>query len=240
MVRHPRSETIRLDKTSPMNPFERGLARYLSPEQLARIQSVTIGVAGAGGLGSNCCLMLVRCGFRRFVVVDCDVVDASNLNRQFFFIHQIGKPKVEALRENLLAINPDLEMEAVQAIVDETNVATLFAGCDVVVEAFDSPECKRLLVEAYLGSGKFLVAASGLAGWGDSDRIATRKVSENFHLVGDLRTVAGPSCPPMAPCVTLTAAKQADLVLTHVLGHIPGLAQGNLPGDHPASTGDNA
>ena len=208
-----------------MNAFERGLARYLTPDQLSRIQGVTIGVAGAGGLGSNCCQMLVRCGFRRFVVVDCDVVDASNLNRQFFFTHQVGIPKVEALRENLLAINPDLRFEAVHATVDETNAATLFAGCDVVVEAFDSPECKRLLVEAYLGSGKFLVAASGLAGWGHSDRIATRRIKDDFYLVGDLRTVAGPACPPMAPCVTIAAAKQADLILTYVLG------------DNPAATG---
>ncbi len=220
-----------------MNAFERGLTRYLSLEQLSRIQGVTIGVAGAGGLGSNCCQMLVRCGFKRFVVADCDVVEASNLNRQFFFAQQIGKPKVEALRENLLAINPDMEMEVTQVMVDETNVAALFAGCDVVVEAFDSPESKRLLVEASLGGGKFLVAASGLAGWGDSDRIATRKISESFYVVGDLHSVCQPSCPPMAPCVTMAAAKQADLILTYVLGRISTISP-DIPGGEPANTGD--
>ena len=217
----------------PLNAFEQGLARYLTAEQLARIQAVTVGVAGAGGLGSNCCQMLVRSGFIRFVVVDFDVVEASNLNRQYFFPHQIGRPKVEALRENLLAINPGLRMEIRQECVDSGNAAALFAGCDVVVEAFDSPQCKRLLVEAYLGSGKFLVAASGLAGWGDSDRIVTRSIKDTFHLVGDLSSTASPQCPPMAPCVTIAAAKQADLILTHVLGPIPcggkGAGQGRAP-----------
>lgn len=232
----------------PLNAFEQGLTRYLTPDQLARIRAVTVGVAGAGGLGSNCCQMLVRCGFVRFVVVDFDVVEASNLNRQFYFAHQIGKPKVEALRENLLAINANVRMDGHPQRVDDENVATLFAGCDVVVEAFDSPQCKRLLVETCLGRGTFLVAASGLAGWGDSDRIVTRSIRDDFHVVGDMHSVSGPACPPMAPCVTIAAAKQADLILAHVLGSISGSdsgsdsgsGPGNLPGVDPGETGGNS
>ena len=204
-----------------MNPFEQGVCRYLGRGELEKLRKVRVGIAGAGGLGSNCAWMLARSGFTDFVVADHDVVDASNLNRQFYFLRQVGMPKVEALRENLLAINPDVAVRAVAAEVTQENVLDIFAGCAVMVEAFDQAPAKRMVVEAFLGAGVFLVAASGLAGCGDSDRIVTRRVKDNFHLVGDMVTQTGPDCPPLAPCVTLAAAKQADLVLSWAIGRKP-------------------
>jgi sulfur carrier protein ThiS adenylyltransferase len=201
-----------------MNGLGQGLCRYLTPDDLARIGRVRVGIAGAGGLGSNCAWMLVRSGFTDLVVADHDVVDASNLNRQFFFARQVGMPKVEALRENLLAINPAANIRAVRVEVTPDNVRTLFADRDVVVEAFDAAHAKRMIVETFLGSGKFLVAASGLAGCGDADRIKTHRMKDDFYMVGDLVTQVSPTCPPLSPCVTIAAAKQADLVLEHALG----------------------
>lgn len=201
-----------------MNQFEQALLRYLSPGQLARIQRVKVGIAGAGGLGSNCAAALVRTGFRRLKIADFDSVEASNLNRQFYFLAQVGRPKVEALRENLALINPAVQVEILPLRVEADNVAALFADCDIVVEAFDRPEYKRLVVETYLGSGKLLVAASGLAGWGDSDAIGVHRIKDTFHLVGDLATGIGPGCPPLAPRVAIAAAKQADVILAHILG----------------------
>lgn len=200
-----------------MNPFRQGLARYLSPEQLARVRATRVGIAGAGGLGSNCAWMLVRSGFEDLVVVDHDVVEPSNLNRQFFFVRQVGLSKVEALRENLLAVNPDASVRAVQALVTPENVRELFADRHVVVEAFDAAAAKKMLVEATLGSGKFLVSASGLSGCGNADSITTRRIRDDFHLVGDLVSEASPQCPPLAPRVTVAAAKQADLILEYAL-----------------------
>ena len=200
-----------------MNPFETGLCRYLGPDELERIRATRVGIAGAGGLGSNCAWMLVRSGFTDFILVDNDVVEASNLNRQFFFSSQVGMPKVQALSENLRAINPDVKIKAMEAFVTPENVSGLFADRDVMVEAFDSAQAKRMIVEAYLGSGKFLVAASGLAGCGDADRIKTHKIKDSFYIVGDLTTQVSPECPPLSPCVTVAAAKQADLVLEFAL-----------------------
>ena len=78
-----------------MNVFEKGLERYLRPQALQKIRSLHIGIGGAGGLGSNCALNLVRCGFSHFTIADFDRVEVSNLNRQFFFLNQVEKPKVE-------------------------------------------------------------------------------------------------------------------------------------------------
>jgi sulfur carrier protein ThiS adenylyltransferase len=203
-----------------MNQLESGLSRYLSAPDLARIRALRVGIAGAGGLGSNCAWMLTRSGFSDFVIVDHDVVEPSNLNRQFFFPRQIGQPKVTALRDNLLDINPDASITAIQAEVTPDNVASLFAECHVVIEAFDQAQAKKMLVEAYMARDVFLVAASGLAGCGNADAIVTQRIRKSFYMVGDFATEAGPQNPPLAPKVTLAAAKQADLVLAFALGRL--------------------
>lgn len=200
-----------------MNEFVKALSNTFGPENLAKIQRTRIGVAGAGGLGSNCAQFLVRSGFCNFTLVDYDRVEFSNLNRQFFFLNQVGKPKVEALQENLLQINPDLNININQVKIESANVARLFTECDVVIEALDHPEYKRLVVETYLNSQKLLVAVSGLAGWGTSEEIKSRKIKERFYLVGDLISGVSKERPPVAPGVAVAAAKQADIVLNYVL-----------------------
>lgn len=199
------------------NIFEDGLRQYFSLEQLAAIRSVRVGIAGAGGLGSNCAAALVRSGFVHLKLCDFDRVEAGNLNRQFYFVDQIGRLKVDALAENLRRINPALRPELFTGRIDAGNVMELFAACDVVVEAFDRAELKRMLVEKLHNSGKLLVAASGLAGWGDSDRMRVRKINDFFYLIGDQMSEAGMSCPPCAPRVGVAASKEADVVLNWAL-----------------------
>lgn len=200
-----------------MNEFLHALSHTFGAENLAKLQKTRIGLAGAGGLGSNCAQFLVRSGFRYFTLVDFDRVEYSNLNRQFFFQSQVGLPKVEALRDNLWQINPDVVVNTLQLKIEPANVGQLFAKCDVVIEALDQPKYKRLVVETYLSTNKLLVAASGLAGWGGSDAIKIRKMKEHFYLVGDLVSEVTAECPPVAPSVVVAAAKQADVVLQYVL-----------------------
>ncbi|MCX7746732.1 MAG: sulfur carrier protein ThiS adenylyltransferase ThiF [Clostridia bacterium] len=200
-----------------MNAFEKALRGYMSEENLKKIQKVKIGLAGAGGLGSNCACNLVRSGFKKLKVIDFDRVEATNLNRQFYFLDQVGLPKVEALRENLQKINPDLEIESIQVKIDESNMGSIFEDCDIVVEAFDKVIYKTMMVERYFSSGKLLVAVSGLAGWGNSDDIAVKKVHSKFYLIGDLMSEVDENKPPISPRVNIAAAKQADVILDYVI-----------------------
>ncbi|MHB0998749.1 MAG: sulfur carrier protein ThiS adenylyltransferase ThiF [Armatimonadota bacterium] len=201
-----------------MNEFEKALSRYLSREQLDKIRSVKVGIAGAGGLGSNCAMALVRTGFRHIKIADFDVIDYSNLNRQFYFLDQVGKTKVEILRDNLELINPAVSIVIDNIKLEAENAAEFFTDCDVVVEAFDKVKYKKMIVETCMGSGKLLVAASGLAGWGNCDRIKVHHIKDNFYLIGDMVTGIGTDTPPLAPCVLIAAAKQADVVLSYTLG----------------------
>jgi sulfur carrier protein ThiS adenylyltransferase len=204
-----------------MTQFDTGLLKYLSREDVDTVRSVTVGIAGAGGLGSNCAQFLVRSGFNRFLIADFDRVDPSNLNRQFFFTHQVGMYKVDAIRENLLAVNPGCIVETVNERLEKTEMCRIFEPCHVIVEAFDESRYKTALVELFLtGSmnARWLVAASGIAGWSHPDRIRVRQVRPGLIVVGDMETPADAEHPPLAPKVTMAAAKQADAVLQVVLG----------------------
>jgi sulfur carrier protein ThiS adenylyltransferase len=197
--------------------FTSVLQSFLTDVQIEAVKKVKIGIAGAGGLGSNCIHALVRCGFEKFVVVDFDIVSVSNLNRQLYFPEQVGLPKVESLKKMLKQLNSDLEIHTFQERITNKNVSGYFDDCDCIVEAFDNPESKALLVNAFIGSKKLLVSVSGIGGYGKSDRIVTRKIRSNFFMVGDGISEVGALVKPFAPCVMIAAAKQADIVLDWVL-----------------------
>lgn len=198
-----------------MNAFEQGLTRYLDRDFLAFLGRVRIGIVGAGGLGSNCAAHLVRSGFARLVLADADTVEPSNLNRQHFTLAQVGRPKVLALRDNLLAINPDAGIEAHHLHVDAGNLAALFGTCDAVVEAVDDPRAKKLVIETMARGGRLVVGASGLGGMGRAGEMRARSLGRNLVVVGDHRTPCAEATPPLSPGVGMAAAMQADVVLNH-------------------------
>ncbi|TIH12945.1 sulfur carrier protein ThiS adenylyltransferase ThiF [Marinifilum sp. JC120] len=200
-----------------MNRTEQGIAKYLGEDCLQYLQAVRIGIAGAGGLGSNCAMHLVRSGFKKFIVADFDAIEDSNLNRQFYFMDQLGRSKVEALCDNLRSINPDLDITAHVTSISRENVHDFYGECDVIIEAFDDAAAKKALVETFLPTGKLLVTASGMGGTGNTDEIKTHKVRDNFYIVGDMKTECNAETPPFSPRVAICAAKQADIVLSHYL-----------------------
>lgn len=191
---------------------------YLTPGERTRLAAATVGIAGAGGLGSNCALHLVRSGVGRLVIADFDVVNDSNLNRQFYFRDQIGRKKVEALRENLLRIDPEADIVALDTKIDVANAKDVFAPCGIVVEAFDRADAKSMLLGALAGSGKQLVAASGIAGWGRSNAIRLRRFGGEMVVIGDGESAVSDEMPPFSPRVGIAAAMQANTVVAMLLG----------------------
>jgi len=199
-----------------METLEQNLVKKLGAENLRKIQAVHIGLAGAGGLGSNCAMNLTRAGFRKFTIVDFDEIVPSNLDRQFFFADQIGLKKVEALKINLLRINPDLDIKTISEKIDSHNALRFFSDCNIVAECLDKAEYKSMLVAQLSGSGKFIVGVSGLGGVGASDEIKVHIINDNLIIIGDLRTDISQK-PAISPRVNITAAKQADEILNHVI-----------------------
>jgi len=185
------------------------------PEQISKYLSrFTVGIAGCGGLGSNCAVALARCGVGKLVIADYDIVTLQNLNRQYYFHDQIGRLKVHALRENIGRINPSVTVKAFDMKLCVSDVIELFAGCDVIVEAFDKATMKQMIIETVLTQmgGKYLVTGIGMAGWGKSDIIHCRK-SDKLIICGDEVSEVSDELPVLAPRVGMVANMQANEVL---------------------------
>lgn len=195
-----------------MNIFENALLRYLKPEQLATIQKTKIGIGGAGGLGSNVAVILVRTGFRHFEILDKDVVEASNLNRQNYTIADIGKPKVECLKQFLSSINPDVTVTLRQQEWTKEKASGLFKDCTIMVEAFDQAAIKFDFVEYYRNHAPYVVSGNGMAGLDIKKELSTRKAG-NIFFIGDGTTDIADGHPPLAPRVIECAAKMTNTVL---------------------------
>lgn len=200
-----------------MSNLNNELKKMLGQESFNKLSKVKVGIAGAGGLGSNVAVNLVRSGFKGFKIVDFDKVEASNLNRQFYFSDQIGQNKVEALKINLLRISNDLNLDMVVKKIEKGEAFEIFSDCDILVEAFDKAEYKAMLVSELLPSSKLIVSASGLAGYGNSDELKVNKIKSNLYIVGDGVSGVSDLLPPISPRVNVAAAKMADIILTSVL-----------------------
>ncbi|NJB68407.1 sulfur carrier protein ThiS adenylyltransferase [Desulfobaculum xiamenense] len=199
-----------------MNAVTQGLARHIGANALAALGRVRVGIAGAGGLGSNCAMHLVRSGFTHLTLCDFDSVDASNLNRQFFFASQTGMPKVDALADNLRAIRPDLHLDLHRERLDESSAPRILAGCDAVVECLDDARAKAMLATTIGPKIGLYVGASGIAGCNAARRMDVTRFAATMFIVGDMRS----SCdelPPLSPGVGMAAAMQAEIVLAHFL-----------------------
>lgn len=211
-----RVNLIKRGEIPPAEELEALMVSRHSPGVHEKIKGATVGIAGLGGLGSSIAVALARVGVGKLILVDFDVVEPSNLNRQQYFIDQLGMTKAEALEANLKRINPYVDYETHCVKVMPDNLPSLFGSVDVMVEAFDRPDQKAMLMQHF--SGAPLVAASGMAGYGPGDTIGVRKMGERIYIVGDLETGAQPGCGLMAPRVGICAHMQANTVLRILLG----------------------
>lgn len=186
-----------------------------------KLDKARVAIAGLGGLGSNVAFALARIGVGHLHLIDFDQVDITNLNRQQYFIKHVGMYKTEALAQELKEINPYLHVVTDCVRVSEENLERLFAEEQIICEAFDVPEAKALLVNGIMEKypDKILVAASGMAGYGNSNEIKTRKITEHFYLCGDEHTEPKARMGLMAPRVGICAAHEANLITELIINN---------------------
>ncbi len=171
-----------------------------------------IGIAGAGGIGSNVAVNLVRSGVTALRIIDFDRVEQTNLNRQFYFHDQIGSLKINMLAENLLRIKPDLHLEMVNDTLNAANCKAYFADCPIVVEGLDQQADKKILLEQLSGEGRIIVSASGIAGH-NLDNIRVQRMG-NCYIVGDFITDCS-DAPLYSHKVSTVANLMTDIILRH-------------------------
>jgi sulfur carrier protein ThiS adenylyltransferase len=184
-----------------------------------KLKNSTIGIAGLGGLGSNAAISLARAGVGTLVLVDFDKVEEKNLDRQYYFLDQVGKLKVDAIKDNIKKISSDVNVKTFNMKLIKGSMEKPFEDVDIVIEALDSAETKTAFIEEILTKlkDKPIVAASGVAGYGHSDRIITKKLG-NLCMCYDELAKSSEDDILMAPRVILMANWEANLALEILLG----------------------
>ena len=185
-----------------------------------KFTSAAVAICGLGGLGSNIAVSLARAGVGKLILIDFDKVDITNMHRQQYKTNQIGQYKTDALSDNLKETAPYIELITHTVRVTEDNAVEFLEEADIICEAFDDAEAKAMLTNLVLEkmSDKFLVAASGMAGFGSANTIKTRKVMSRFYLCGDEESDVQSEGSLVSSRVMLCAAHQAHTVLRILVG----------------------
>ncbi len=184
-----------------------------------KLKSAKIVIAGLGGLGSHAASSLVRAGAGTIKIIDFDVVEPSNINRQLYFLDQIGMYKTEAMYDNLHRINPYVNIITSNIYLNEENIIEELRGFDVILECFDNVKSKMVLIEKCINelTESFIIGASGVAGYYDTDLITIKKLGSNCIIVGDFQHEADFHEGLMSPRVAAAANIQANEAVKYLL-----------------------
>lgn len=187
-----------------------------------KLKQVTVGIAGLGGLGSMVANCLARTGIENLILADFDIIDETNLNRQIYFLDQIGQNKTQATIENLTRINPQIKIKAHKTKLNPENTVKLFQPAHIIAECLDTAHEKQMLVETILAKmpEKIIVAASGLAGYGNSNSIQTKRISDRLILVGDDKSSIDNNNILTAGRVGIAACHQANAIVEIILDEL--------------------
>lgn len=201
-----------------MGAFFDAMRNRVGDKILQRLAASEVAVVGLGGLGSNVACMLASSCVGHILLVDFDVVDITNLNRQRYFVSHINMPKTDACKLQLKEINPDINVSCQNIRITQNNASDILGKYKIVCECIDDPQYKAIIANELLTkTNTILVAASGMAGYGKSERIKTKKINDRFYICGDMESDVEKSFLT-APRVTLCAAHQANIIIDLIIG----------------------
>ena len=185
-----------------------------------KFAAASVVICGLGGLGSNIAVSLARAGIGNIHLIDFDRVDVSNLNRQQYFVSQLGEYKTDALLNNLKNISPYTVITSQCVKLNEENIPELLAPYDIICEAFDKADQKAMLVNSVLENfpEKYLISGNGMAGFGSSNDIITRRITKRFYICGDGKSDISDGIGLVSARVAVCAAHQANMILRIISG----------------------
>lgn len=152
----------------------------IGEDGLSKLKNSHITICGVGGVGGSCAESLVRAGIGEITIIDFDVVDISNINRQVIALHSnIGKSKVEILNQRLLDINPNCKITIKQQFIKEHEALEIAkSSCDFVADCIDSIFYKVMLIEHCLKNNKKIISSMGAGGKLDASQVQITKMEK--------------------------------------------------------------
>jgi len=155
----------------------------MGPDGLEKMKNSAVAVLGIGGVGSFTVEALARTGIGKLVMIDKDVVDITNINRQIHAtLHTVGQPKTELMKERIAAINPECEVVTLQMFYNEETAEQLFAHkLDYVVDAMDTMSAKLHLIQEAKRRNIPIVSSMGAANKMDPTRFEVADISQTSY-----------------------------------------------------------
>lgn len=180
-----------------------------------KLSCASVAVCGIGGLGSYIAISLARAGIGHLHIIDFDKVDISNINRQQYFIDQLGQYKTDALYDTLKRIQPYIDVKRTCIRLTENNISHILKDDDIICESFDNAEAKAELVNCVLENmpEKYIVSGSGMAGLSDANKIQTRQITKRFYMCGDGESDIADGMGLVSSRVMVCAGHQAHKII---------------------------
>ena len=164
-----------------MYMFER--VEVLLNEDINKLKDKVILVLGIGGVGSYTVETLIRNPIKKIIIVDSDIIDITNLNRQLFTNqNNIGLKKVDELEKRIKSINPYIEIKKIDKFIDENNINLLFEEkVDYIVDACDSLKTKECLIKECLKRKIKFISSMGTAKKLDPTKLEITELSKTSY-----------------------------------------------------------
>ena len=155
----------------------------LVKEKIEVIKNSNILIIGLGGVGGYCVESLVRCGVSNITLVDNDIIELSNINRQLIALsNNIGKYKTEMWKERILLINKDANVKLITERIDESNIYKLFEEkYDYIIDACDTSKVKEELIKICYKNKIKIVSSMGMARKMDASKIIITKLNKTTN-----------------------------------------------------------
>jgi adenylyltransferase/sulfurtransferase len=202
--------------------------RDVGPKGFQKIRNARVAVVGIGGLGSISSTKLVTLGVGSLLIIDPDIVDSTNLQRQFLYRDKdVGKPKIHLAARRLQPLNPDVKIDPIEERLTADNVDELIGGVDLVVDGLDRFAPRYLLNKACCRQGIPYVFAGALGATGNITTILPGKTACLECTYGGVDDAQQPTCETIGVYPTLlgvVANIQVHEALRLILGISPRLA----------------
>ena len=149
---------------------------------MQKLARTSVAVIGLGGVGSYSAEALARSGIGKFILIDFDVIEPTNINRQILALQStIGKPKVELMQQRILDINPKAEVIIYQEVLDGNNQERLLEGAEYCVDAIDSLSSKIGLLEFLLKNERKFISVMGAGNRLDPSQIHISTIDKSYN-----------------------------------------------------------
>jgi len=204
------------------------MLRDMGLDAQRRLKSSTATIVGLGGLGSPVAMQLTSAGVGKIRLVDCDVVEVSNLQRQHLYTYEdVGLPKAEAAAKRLHKMNPHIELEPIPTLLSPSNADALVEGSNVVVASLDRMSPRYLLNRACIERGVPLIHGAAVAYLGNATTVIPGETGCLECFMGGINDSNLPTCATVGvhtSLVTLVGSVMASECIRVLTGKTPNLA----------------